>query len=83
MNFLVIRSTSVHNIFPVNFPIIIIWGFSRRSRAANSAVHGRIWPNLEFVQDFMDVLVKKIQFKIKALECSQNYTKIFQMLMGS
>ena len=31
--------------------------FSRRPRAANSAVHGRIWPNFELVQDFMAVLV--------------------------
>ena len=31
--------------------------FSRRSRAANSALHGRIWSNFKFVQDFMDVLV--------------------------
>ena len=31
--------------------------FSRRSRAANSAVHGRIWSNFELVQAFMDVLV--------------------------
>ena len=34
-----------------------IWGFSRRSRAANSAVLGLIWPNFELVQDVMDVLV--------------------------
>ena len=31
--------------------------FSRRSRAAYSAVHGRIWSNFELVQDFMVVLV--------------------------
>ena len=31
--------------------------FSRRSRAANSAVLGLIWPNFEFVRDVMDVLV--------------------------
>ena len=31
--------------------------FSRRSRAANSAVLGLIWPNLELVRDVMDVLV--------------------------
>ena len=31
--------------------------FSRRSRAANSAVHGRIWSNFELVQAFMVVLV--------------------------
>ena len=31
--------------------------FSRRSRAANSAVLGPIWPNFELVQDVMDVLV--------------------------
>ena len=31
--------------------------FSRRSRAANSAVHGPILSNFELVQDFMVVLL--------------------------
>ena len=31
--------------------------FSRRSRAANSAVLGPIWPNFELVRDVMDILV--------------------------
>ena len=31
--------------------------FSRRSRPANSAVLGPIWPNFELVRDVMDVLV--------------------------
>ena len=31
--------------------------FSRRSRAANSAVLGPIWPNFELVRDVSDVLV--------------------------
>ena len=31
--------------------------FSRRSRAANSAVLGPIWPNFELVRDVMDFLV--------------------------
>ena len=31
--------------------------FFRRSRAANSAVHGPIWPNFELVRDVMVVLV--------------------------
>ena len=31
--------------------------FSGRSRAANSAVLGPIWPNFELVRDVMDVLV--------------------------
>ena len=38
-------------------PIISLSGFSRRSRAANSAVLGPIWPNFELVRDVMDVLV--------------------------
>ena len=32
-------------------------GISNRSRAANSAVLGPIWPNFELVRDLMDVLV--------------------------
>ena len=31
--------------------------FSRRSRAANSAVLGPIWPNFELVRDLIDVLI--------------------------
>ena len=31
--------------------------FSRRSRAANSAVLGPIWPNFDLVRDVIDVLV--------------------------
>ena len=31
--------------------------FSRRSRAANSAVLGPIWPNFKLVRDIIDVLV--------------------------
>ena len=34
-----------------------IGDFSRRSRAANSAVLGPIWPDLELVRDVMDILV--------------------------
>ena len=34
-----------------------LWGFFRRSRAANSAVLSPIWPNFELVRDVIDVLV--------------------------
>ena len=37
--------------------IINLWGFSRRSRAANSRVRGGIWPNFELIRNFMVVLV--------------------------
>ena len=41
--------------------------FFRRSRAANSAVLGPIWPNFELVRDVMDVLVtcKYEEYRIK------------------
>ena len=40
------------------FPSLQDYGdFSRRSRAANSAVLGPIWPNFELVRDGMYVLV--------------------------
>ena len=35
----------------------VYWNFSRRSRAANCAVHRPIWPNFELAQDFMVVLL--------------------------
>ena len=37
--------------------IISLWDFFIRSRAANSAVLGPIWPNFELVRDVMHVLV--------------------------
>ena len=47
--------------------------FSRRSRAANSAVLGPIWPNFELVRDAIDVLItcqyEEDPIKIEALEC--------------
>ena len=40
-----------------DFSHYVYGDFSRRSRAANSAVLGPIWPNFELVRDVMDVLV--------------------------
>ena len=37
-----------------HFPIISLWDFSR---AANSPVLGRIWPNFELDRDAMDIFV--------------------------
>ena len=37
--------------------LVSLWGFSRRSRAANSAVLGPIWPNFELVRDVMNVFI--------------------------
>ena len=39
------------------FPIISLWKFFSRSRAANSVVSGPIWAKFELVRDFMHVLV--------------------------
>ena len=38
-------------------PLLVYGDFFRRSRAANSAVLGPIWPNFELVRYIMDVLV--------------------------
>ena len=41
-----------------SFSSLLVYGiFFIRSRAANSAVLGPIWPNFELVRDVMDVLV--------------------------
>ena len=40
-----------------SFSHYVYGDFSRRSRAANSAVLGPIWPNFELVLDVIDVLV--------------------------
>ena len=37
-------------------PIISLWGFSRRSKAANSIVQGPIWPKFEPIRDIISVL---------------------------
>ena len=39
------------------FPIISLWKFFRRSRAANSVVGGQIWPKFQLIQDIMHVLI--------------------------
>ena len=38
------------------FPILSLWDFFRRSRAANSIVGGQIW-KFELIQDIMHVLI--------------------------
>ena len=38
-------------------PLLVYGDFSSRSRAANSAVLGPIWPIFELVRDVIDVLV--------------------------
>ena len=57
---------------------LLVYGdFSRRSRAANSAVLSPIWPNFELVRDFINVLVtckyEEHPIKMKALECLQHF----------
>ena len=44
-------------VFTRFLPLLVYGDFSRRSRAANSADLGPIWPNFELVRDIMDVLV--------------------------
>ena len=44
-------------VFTRFFQLLVYGDFSRRSRAANSAVLGPIWPNFKLVRDVMDVLV--------------------------
>ena len=44
-------------VFTRFLPLYVFGDFSIRSRAANSAVLGPIWPNFELVRNVMDVLV--------------------------
>ena len=54
---------------------------------ANSAVHSPFWHNFELVRDVMVVLIacknEEDPIKMKALECSQQCTSIFQTLVVS
>ena len=45
------------NVMTSFFSIISLWTFFRRSRAANSVVHGRILPNFELIQALMYIIV--------------------------
>ena len=47
---------SGENVMTLFSPLSVYGDFSRRSRAANSAVLGPIWPNFELVRDVIDVL---------------------------
>ena len=73
-------------VFTRFLPLQVYGDFFRRSRAANSAVLGPIWPNFELVRDLMDVLITykyaEDPIKMKALEWTQPYTLIFQTRKG-
>ena len=51
--------------------------FFKRSRAANSAVSGRIVLNFELIRDNIVALLT-YKLKMKEQECSQQYTLIFR-----
>ena len=48
---------SGENVMTSFSPLKVYGNFSRRSRAANSAVLGPTWPNFELVRDVIGVLV--------------------------
>ena len=59
--------------------------FFRRSREANSAVRGRIWPKLELIQAFIvaRLTCKNEEDPLKNESArAQHYTSKFQMLKG-
>ena len=66
---MMIRSKMNELAWRQHFPILSVWEFFRRSRAANSIGSGQIWPKFELVREFMHVLVsckyKKDRIKIK------------------
>ena len=71
-------------VFPRFLSLLVYGDFSRRPRAANSAVHGPIWSNFELGRDYIVVLLtcKNEEDPIEALECSKHYTSIFQSRKG-
>ena len=52
-----IRSRTTEKSGDIVFPIISLWGFFRRSRAANSAVSGLIRPKFKLVRALMHVII--------------------------
>ena len=61
---------------------LCLWGFSRGTRAANSAVYGPIWSNFEVIQNFMIVLLtcknEEDPIKNRGARVFTTYTSIFQ-----
>ena len=51
-----IRNESA-GVFTTSFPLQVNGDFFKRSRAANSAVHGQIYPNFELIRDLMTVFI--------------------------
>ena len=65
-------------VFTRFLPLYVYGDFSRRSRAAYSAVHGWIWSNFELVQDFMIVLVTcKNQEDLIKNDCTRVFTTLY------
>ena len=65
-------------VFTRFLPLLVYGYVFRPSRAANAAVHGRIWSNFEHVRDFMDVLVtyKNEKYPIKN-ECARVFKTVY------
>ena len=61
----------------------IIQQFFRRARIVNSGVGVGIWPKFEHIQAFMHALVtcknEDVRFKMKELECSQDFSNYKSM----
>ena len=68
------------------FPIISIWEFFQTSRAANSAVPGRIGPKFELMRDIMVVLLtcmnEEDPIKNEGARVLTKLYVLFQMLKG-
>ena len=57
------------------FPIISLWEFFRRSRAANSVVSGPIWQKFELIRNCMHTLVTckyKYRSKFSEVDVAKN-----------
>ena len=57
------KMNELHVAWREHFPIISLWGFFRRSRAANSVVSGPIWPTFELFRDFVHVFLVTCKYK--------------------
>ena len=67
-------------VLTTSLPLQVYGDFFKRSRAANSTLHGWIWLNFELIRDFMVVLItcknEEVSIKIEAARVLTNFSPL-------
>ena len=67
-------------VFTKFLPLYVYGDFSRRSRAANSAVLDPIWPNFELILDVMDVMDVLVTYQYEEDPIKNRGARVFTTL---